>query len=113
VTFCLSVPQCCVIYCQPLQRSNGNSSILCIRDQVKRSNAQTVTLQTQTVSAEPLAVRTHPQEDGLRTHSESGTPQHRHKLIMCQSGPRLRMIITAMPGNSVFDAVIAMTQGLG
>ena len=29
---------------------------------------------TQTVSAEPLAVRTHPQEDGLGTGSKSGTP---------------------------------------
>ena len=27
-----------------------------------------------TVSAEPLAVRTHPQEDGLGTRSKSGTP---------------------------------------
>jgi hypothetical protein len=62
------------------------------QDQVKRRSAQTVTLQTQTVSAEPLAVRTHPQEDGLGTGSKSGTPQHRHSLSWRQCGSRLVMI---------------------
>ena len=44
------------------------------QDQVKRSNSQTETLQPQTVSAERLAVRLHPQEDGVGTRSKSGKP---------------------------------------
>jgi len=45
------------------------------QDPVKRWGMQTVPLKgAKTVSAEPLAVRTHPQEDGLGTGSKSGTP---------------------------------------
>ena len=39
---------------------------------MKGSETQTVKLQTKTVSAEPLAVRAHSQEDGLGTCSKSG-----------------------------------------
>ena len=76
------IVKCCIA---PVE---GNISKLRTQDQKKRSHEQTVTLQTHTVSAEALAFRTHQQEDGLVTGSKSGTPQHRHQLIVTSIRPQ-------------------------
>jgi hypothetical protein len=81
------------------------------REEEQRTNRNVE--RTQIVLAEPLVVRTHPQ-DGQGTCNKSGMPQHQHKLIMMSVWPQAgHDNNTAVPGNSVFDAIAAMTQGIG
>ena len=55
------------------------------RQEEQRANRN---VKSKTVWVEPLAVRTHPQENGLDTSIKSGTPQHRHNFIMTSVRPQ-------------------------
>ena len=102
-----------VPFCQQLQHSGGTNSRRRTQDQSERSNAQTVTLQSKSVGW---------------TFSGWGPIRRRMGWVLAANqvrhstdtayrdvspAPGWSWYQPAVPGNSVFDAVAAMTQGLG